>query len=87
MTQLPADKRKPEVSTVAIIDTVAGVQNIDPAIASFDMQMLIGTRGRERTESEWRGMLQSSGFRLREIVDLQTFASLLVVDVGKIGAP
>lgn len=68
--------------TIAIIDTVAEERNIDPSIASFDMQMLMGTRGRERTEREWRNMLAGSGFRLQEIVDLQTFAKLLVVDIG-----
>lgn len=68
--------------TVVIIDAVAEEQNIDPSVASFDMQMLIGTRGRERTESEWRRMLESCGFKLQEIVNLRTFARLLVVEIG-----
>jgi len=68
--------------TVAIIDAVVEEPNIDPFVASYDMQMLIGTRGRERTENEWRSLLDGSGFRLREIVGLQTFAKLLVVEIG-----
>jgi hypothetical protein len=67
---------------VAIIGTVAEEQNIDPSVASFDMQMLIGTRGRERTESEWRRMLVNGGFKLQEMVNLRTFARLLVVEVS-----
>jgi hypothetical protein len=67
---------------VAIIDTVAEEQNIDPSVASFDMQMLIGSRGRERTESEWRRMLVNGGFKLQEMVNLRTFARLLVVEVN-----
>jgi hypothetical protein len=65
--------------TIAIIDCVAEAQHIDPNIASFDMQMLIGTRGRERTESEWRALLERRDFSLQEIVSLRAFARLLVV--------
>ena len=67
--------------TIAIIDCVADAQRIDPAVASFDMQMLIGTRGRERTENEWRALFERGGFTLQEIVSLRTFARLLVVNV------
>lgn len=66
--------------TIAIIDCVAEAQRINPAVASFDMQMLIGTRGRERTENEWRTLLARGGFMLQEIVSLRTFARLLVVN-------
>jgi hypothetical protein len=67
--------------TIAIADMVAETENINPTIASFDMQMLIGTRGRERTEKEWRALLKKSGFALQEIVSLRTFAKMLVVNI------
>lgn len=67
--------------TIAIIDCVAEEQHIDPTVASFDMQMLIGTQGRERTETEWRSLIERGGFALQEIVSLRTFAQLLVVNV------
>lgn len=51
-------------------------------MASFDMQMLIGTQGRERTEAQWRALLERSGFVLQETVSLRTFAPLLVVGLG-----
>ncbi len=66
--------------TIVIIDTVAAPCNIDPTIASFDMQMLMGTRGRERTLDEWRLLLERGGFVLSEVVNARTFASLLVVE-------
>ncbi|MGD9000109.1 MAG: methyltransferase [Granulosicoccaceae bacterium] len=69
----------PHRPAIAIIDCVAEAQHIDPTVASFDMQMLIGTRGRERTEAEWRALLKRGGFALQEIVALRTFARLLVV--------
>jgi hypothetical protein len=67
--------------TIAIIDSIAEEQNIDPTIASFDMQMLIGTSGRERTEREWRKLLDVNGFRVKEIVQLRTFARILVAEI------
>ena len=71
----------PHRPTIAIIDCVAEAQRMDPTIASFDMQMLIGTRGRERTVAEWRALLARGGFTLQEIVSLRTFARLLVVKI------
>lgn len=65
--------------TIAIIDCIAEARHIDPTVASFDMQMLIGTRGRERTKTEWRAVFERGGFVLQEIVALRTFAKLLVI--------
>ncbi len=64
--------------TLLIVDAVAGEMNIDPAIASFDMQMLMGTEGRERTLAEWRSLLTSGGFELVEVIDVRTFAKFLI---------
>jgi hypothetical protein len=71
----------PYSPAIAIIDCIVDVQGIDPTVASFDMQMLIGTRGRERSEDEWRALFERSGFALQEVVSLRTFAKLLVVSV------
>lgn len=65
--------------TIVIADAVAQAHHVDPIIASFDMQMLVGTRGRERTLAEWRALLGRKGFALRELVEVRTFAKLLVV--------
>jgi hypothetical protein len=66
-------------ATIAIIDCVAEPENINPTVAGMDMQMLIGTRGRERTEAEWRCLIEQHGFVLQKIVLLRTFARLLVI--------
>ncbi|MGD8914120.1 MAG: methyltransferase [Candidatus Thiodiazotropha sp.] len=68
--------------TIVIADMLAQTQDIDPNIASFDMQMLVNTRGRERTLDEWHKLLASSGFALQEIVDVRAFAKLLVVHIN-----
>lgn len=68
--------------TIAIIDCVADAKRIDPTVASFDMQMLMGTQGRERTEEEWKAILERCGFAIQETVSLRTFAPLLVIGVS-----
>ncbi|MCG8316484.1 MAG: acetylserotonin O-methyltransferase [Pseudomonadales bacterium] len=66
-------------ATIAIVDIVASEKDIDRATALFDMQMLMGTSGRERTEGEWRNLIAFSDFQLKEIVHLRTFAKILVL--------
>lgn len=63
----------------AIVDAVAAEPGIDPTIASFDMQMLIGTKGRERTLQEWHTLLHEAGLAIDEIVDVRTFAKFIVI--------
>ncbi|MEJ2329929.1 MAG: methyltransferase [Gammaproteobacteria bacterium] len=72
-------------ATVLIADCVAEEIGINPTVAGFDMQMLIGTRGRERTLSEWKRLLQHSGFRLDEVVDVRTFAKFIVARLVRTG--
>lgn len=65
-------------SSVLIADAVAEEIHINPTIAAFDMQMLIGTTGRERTPSEWKQLLENSGFEIVEIMDVRTFAKFII---------
>lgn len=59
-------------------DAVADEVNIDATIASFDMQMLVNTRGRERTRSEWKRLLEQNGFLLVDVIDARTFAKFIL---------
>jgi hypothetical protein len=62
-----------------IADNVVAECGIDPTIAGFDMQMLVNTRGRERTENEWRALLNRAGFTIDEIVNVSNFAKFIVI--------
>ena len=64
---------------VMIVDNVAEEMHINPTTAAFDMQMLIGTRGRERTLSEWQHLLGESGFGIVDVIDVRTFAKFIFV--------
>jgi hypothetical protein len=63
----------------ALLEMVIPPLGADLPSASIDMQMLMGTRGRERTVVEWRELLESCGLQLEEVVDLRSFPKLLVV--------
>ncbi len=70
----------------AILEVVMPPQGADYASASFDMQMFMGTRGQERTLAQWQTLFAQSGLRLREQVDLQSFAKILVCETTQ-GVP
>ncbi len=65
-------------ASVLFADAVAEETHINPTIAAFDMQMLIGTTGRERTPSEWKQLLGSAGFEIVEIMNVRTFAKFII---------
>lgn len=64
---------------MAVLEVVLPETGAEPAGASFDMQMLMGSRGRERTESEWLRLFEHCGLVREELVRLQSFASIQVL--------
>lgn len=68
---------------IVFIDMVMPEMQADPTTAAFDMQMLVNTRGRERTEAEWQALLGKGGFRLDAVIPVRTFASLIVARPAK----
>ncbi|MGD8796348.1 MAG: methyltransferase [Thiohalophilus sp.] len=68
-------------ASAVIADNVAAECGIDQTIAGFDMQMLVNTRGRERTESEWHSLLGQVSFAIDEIVDVSNVAKFIVIRI------
>jgi len=66
-------------ATIALFEMVMPDAKADAAIASFDMQMFVNSRGRERTLAEWQRLFEQSGVVLQEVVGLQSFAKILVL--------
>lgn len=67
---------------IALMELVLPETGTDLAGASFDMQMFMGTHGRERTLSEWSRLIHAAGLRLEEVVGLQQFGSVLVLQAA-----
>lgn len=66
-------------SYVVIADSIANEINTDPIIASMDMQMLMGTKGRERTMTEWKQLFNNTGFAIESVMDTKSFAKFIVL--------
>ena len=64
---------------IALLEMVLPEVGADIAAASFDMQMFMGSRGRERTLSEWTALFDHAGMALDEVVGLQSFGNILVL--------
>lgn len=63
----------------AVLEMVVPERGADIASASFDMQMFVGGRGRERTLTEWKAVIQAGGMALEEVVRLRSLGSILVL--------
>lgn len=66
-------------SDVIIMDAVLKAQHESLMLTSFDMQMLIGTEGRERTRQEWSSLCTGGGYRIEQIFDTRSLWKLLLL--------
>ena len=64
---------------IAVMEVVMAGQQPDLASAVFDMQMFMGTRGRERSIADWLVLFERSDLLLEEVVGLQSFGKILVL--------
>jgi hypothetical protein len=68
---------------IALLENVLPERGADLFSAASDMQMFMGTRGRERSLAEWSALFASSGLILEEVVGLRSFVKILVLKVGE----
>lgn len=66
-------------AAIVLLELVMPERHADLTSASFDMQMFMGTRGRERTLREWQSLFNQSGLVLDEVVRLASFGQMLVL--------
>jgi len=64
---------------VVLMELVLPESQADLTSAAFDMQLFMGTRGKERTLAEWRQLFDRSGLMLEEEVSLRSFGKMLVL--------
>ena len=69
---------------IALLEMVLPEVGADIAGASFDMQMFMGSRGRERTLKEWTTLFELANITLEEVVRLQSFGNILVLHPKKL---
>ncbi len=66
-------------TTIALMEMVMDEFHADLTAATFDMQMFMGTEGRERTLNEWLKLFSAAGLVLKEVVGLRSFGKILVL--------
>ena len=64
---------------IVLLEMVLPEVGADVAGASFDMQMFMGSRGRERTLKEWTALFDGAGIELEERVGLRSLGTILVL--------
>ncbi|HUX65075.1 methyltransferase [Sulfuricella sp.] len=64
---------------IALMELVVSELKADFSSAAFDMQMFMGTRGRERTLPQWQSLFDQSRLVLEEQVGLQSIGKILVL--------
>jgi len=69
----------PKNALVVVMEMILPDCGADLAGTSFDMQMFMGTEGRERTKAEWDNLFSRSGLVLHEIVRLASIGQMLVL--------
>jgi hypothetical protein len=67
-------------ASIALMELIMPESKADLASTSFDLQMFMGTRGRERMLTEWQSLFDRSGLFLKEVVSLQSFGKILVIN-------
>lgn len=70
-------------ATVVVLELVLPALKADAAATAFDLQMFMGTRGRERTDAEWLRLFQRAGLHRVETVGLRALGSLQVLRVAQ----
>jgi hypothetical protein len=58
-----------EGARLLVLDSVVPPGNEPAGVKWLDLLMLVLQRGRERTESDWRGLLEGADFRVEQIED------------------
>ena len=82
-----ADAARPKGACIAVMELVLPEQRVDLARASFDLQMFVGTRGRERTLREWKTLITRSGLFLEQIVSLRSLGKIIVLRPAMLSVP
>ena len=74
--------RAPRGAKLLLIEGVLDPQARQDFRVDMDVEMLVMTTGRERTEAEWRTVLARGGFRLSRIIDAGPSGSIIEAELA-----
>lgn len=64
---------------IVLLELVMPDSKPDLTTTTFDMQMFMGTKGKERTLGDWHQIFAQSGANLEEVIGLASFGKMLVL--------
>ena len=65
---------------LAVMDLIVPSENADFLSCSFDIQMLMGTSGLERTLEQWESLFSANSLVIEEVVKLRPFGNIMLVE-------
>lgn len=65
---------------LVVMEELAPADACDVGVAALDIQMFVGTAGRERTAAEWAALAQTAGLAIREVVRMPSLGALIVLE-------
>lgn len=77
----------PKGALIIVMEMVLAGRDADVAGTTCDMQMFMGTEGRERTMAEWENLFSRSRLILQETVRLSSLGQMLVLRPATLSRP
>jgi hypothetical protein len=71
----------PHTAKVLLIEGVVRPNARNDFLLDLDIEMLVMTTGRERTESEWKSVLSRAGMRLTRTIPTGPWSSIIEAEI------
>ncbi|HEX3838180.1 MAG TPA: methyltransferase [Steroidobacteraceae bacterium] len=72
----------PRAAKLLLVEGIVRAETQNDFVKDLDIEMLVMTTGRERTQAEWNGVLQSAGFRLARVIPAGAWSSILEAEIA-----
>jgi hypothetical protein len=72
----------PRTAKVLILEGVVRPDARDNFLLDLDIEMLVMTTGRERTEKEWRAVVSGAGMRVSRVIPAGQWSSIVEAELG-----
>ncbi len=72
----------PRTAKVLILEGVVKPEARDDFLLDLDIEMLVMTTGRERTEPEWRDVISRAGMRLARVITANPWSSIVEAEIA-----
>jgi hypothetical protein len=72
----------PRAAKLLLVEGIVRAETQDDFLKDLDIEMLVMTTGRERTQQEWDGVLQGAGFKLTRVIPAGPWSSILEAEIA-----